>query len=354
MVELQKGKDPSGRTIWLLLDRNYLPVEPVVRYLNFIVNRQLSPNTVESYARNLKTYFNYLESRRMDWREISLQDLGDYVHWLRVGDGDTGEILRTERTVNHAITIIREFYIFQQHNGTLDGDKSFTRESGTMGRQFKPFLAGLTKSRPGKRSMLKLKEPRKFPGCLTKEEVKTLVDACNSLRDKLLIKVLYETGMRKGELLGLRIEDMGDGARNEIAIVERDNRNGARVKNGAERTVNVSKELMQSYEQYLIEEYPDVLPDYVFVNLRGENIGAPMNYRSLNQLMSNLSDKTGINVHPHLFRHTHATELIREGMDMFRVSKRLGHRSLQTTMNTYTHLSDEDLRRAIDEDDEDE
>lgn len=56
-----------------------------------------------------------------------------------------------------------------------------------------------------------------------------MIKACNTQRDKLIIKILYETGMRKGELLGLRLEDMGDCGENEIAIVARNNRNGARV-----------------------------------------------------------------------------------------------------------------------------
>jgi len=56
--------------------------------------------------------------------------------------------------------------------------------------------------------------------------------------------------------------------------------------------------------------------------------------------------KTGIKTNLHLFRHTHATELIRQGWDMAHVQKRLGHASVQTTINTYAHLTDDDLKRA--------
>lgn len=61
-----------------------------------------------------------------------------------------------------------------------------------------------------------------------------------------------------------------------------------------------------------------------------------------------LSKKTGIKVNPHLLRHTHATELIRAGWDMSYVQKRLGHADIQTTINTYIHLSDEDMRKEYD------
>lgn len=155
--------------------------------------------------------------------------------------------------------------------------------------------------------------------------------------------------MRKGELLGLRLEDMGDCGDNEIAIVARKNRNGARVKNSAEQVLNVSKEVMQAYEEYLIEEYPDIEPDFVFVNIWGGEVGEPMNYRSLNHILKQLQKKTGIHVYPHLFRHTHATELIRSGMDIYHVSKRLGHASISTTLNEYGHLTTKDIMTIANE-----
>lgn len=72
-------------------------------------------------------------------------------------------------------------------------------------------------------------------------------------------------------------------------------------------------------------------------------IGLPITYRTIDNLFRRLSKKTEIQVNPHLLRHTHATELIRAGWDMSYVQKRLGHADIQTTINTYIHLSDEDL-----------
>ena len=184
-------------------------------------------------------------------------------------------------------------------------------------------------------------------GCLTSDDIITLVRASNNRRDKLIIKILYETGIRKGELLGLRHEDMGDCGKNEIAIVKRENINGARVK-GEERVVNVSKQLMIVYNNYLIEEYPQVNSDYIFVNIWKGEVGRPLNYKALNQLFEQLKKKTGIHVYPHLFRHTHATELLKAGMDIYRVSKRLGHSSISTTLNIYGHLTEQDLKTVID------
>ena len=159
--------------------------------------------------------------------------------------------------------------------------------------------------------------------------------------------MFYETGMRKGELLGLRHEDIGDCGRNEIAIVKRENVNRARVK-GAERIIPVRKELIQVYNDYLIDEYPDVDSDYVLINIWAGEIGRPLNYKAINQLFRELEKKTGIHAYPHLFRHTHATELIKAGMDIYHISKRLGHASIRLTLDTYGHLNTKDLQIVVD------
>lgn len=183
---------------------------------------------------------------------------------------------------------------------------------------------------------------------MSAEQVNTLVEACSNLRDKFLIRLLYESGLRIGEALGLRHEDMVTGNDNAIKVVPRvDNINFVRAKGGVERIVHVNKELMQWYSAYLIDEYPDDLDcDFVFVVIKAPGkgeVGNPLSYQTVNSLFRRLAKKIGIEVNPHLLRHTHATELIRAGWDMSYVQKRLGHADIQTTVNTYVHLSNEDL-----------
>ena len=74
-----------------------------------------------------------------------------------------------------------------------------------------------------------------------------------------------------------------------------------------------------------------------------------MTYSAVDDLFRRLYKKTGIKATPHLFRHTHATALIRAGWNMAYVQKRLGHSDIQTTINTYTHLLDDDLKEAYKE-----
>jgi integrase len=230
--------------------------------------------------------------------------------------------------------------------GTTEGDRAY-RYGVKRGSKYKPFLHHISKGNLAKTKLLKVKEPKTFPGCLSDEEVKTLINACNRIRDKFLICLLYETGMRIGETLGLRHSDMVTGGKNEVHITNRlDNFNQARAKSG-DRIIHVNKELMQFYSDYLIEEYPeDVDSDYVFVSIWSHQVepGTPLKYSAVDSLFRRLSKKTGIHATAHLLRHSHATNLIRAGWDMSYVQKRLGHTDIQTTVNTYVHLLDDDLK----------
>jgi integrase/recombinase XerD len=333
-MKVQKGIFPdTNRPVWIVLDDNYLPIEPIQKYLHYLDSIGRSPNTIQTYAHNLKLFWEFLQDSKLGWLEINLEELSNFIHWLRNPNSGVLSIQpivskRCEKTINHCLTTI--CYQLQ------------------LGRKYKSFLHHISKGKEVKTRLLKIKEPKKFPGCLTPEQVNTLVEACSTLRDKFLIRLLYETGLRIGEALGLRHEDMVTGKTNEINVVPRlDNINHVRAKSGVERTVHVSKELMQWYSAYLIDEYPeDIDCDFVFVVTKAPGkgeIGTPLAYKTVDSLFRRLSKKIGIKINPHLLRHTHATELIRAGWDMPYVQKRLGHADIQSTINTYIHLSDEDI-----------
>lgn len=352
-MKVQKGRLPdSDRIVWMVLDNDHLPIQPILRYLRYLENLERSPNTLEAYARNLKLFWEFLQAADLDWTAISVESLSEFIHWLRQPDVNRmttprPTAQRSEKTVNHVLTTVCGFYAFQEQIGDFGGIQAY-RYQFQPGQRYQPFLKGIAKAKATQAKLLKLKEPYKFPGCLTREQVQRLVNACQRLRDKFLICLLYDTGMRIGEALGLRHEDIQSAGKNEIHIVPRvNNANGARGKSLQERTLHVSKELLKLYSNYLIDEYLDTVDsDYVFVNLWQGDIGSPMQYPAVNSLFRRLQKKTDIQVFPHLLRHTHATELIRAGWDMAHVQKRLGHADVQTTLNTYIHLLDEDLKQA--------
>ena len=272
----------------------------------------------------------------------------DFAYWLRVDNTKVVsmqqvEAIRSEKTVNRAITAVTNFYDYHIANKTVDFKRfeRFYMPNGISRARSKGLLTGIAKSKPVRQKLVKLKEKKKFPGCLKDEEVETLVDACNNLRDKLMILMLNGTGLRKGELLGLMHDDIGDHDQYYVRVVQRDNHlNGARAK-GQDRTVPVIPELLKMYNDYCCYEYPDTDSGYVFVNIWGGKIGQPMNLYVLNTMFRRLSKKTGIYVSPHLFRHTYATRLLRAGYVPERVKYLLGHRSIQTTLDVYSHVIEE-------------
>ncbi len=161
----------------------------------------------------------------------------------------------------------------------------------------------------------------------------------------MLFTLLAESGLRVGEALGLRHDDI-DAASCVVSVVGRANANGARAKSGS-RQVPVPAGLIRLYCDYLHTEYGDLDNDYVFVNLWADPLGAPLSYRSVYDLVLRLRTRTGITFSPHVFRHTYATGLLRRGVPVEVVSKLLGHASISTTGDTYSHLSVEDARRAL-------
>ena len=72
-----------------------------------------------------------------------------------------------------------------------------------------------------------------------------------------------------------------------------------------------------------------------------------MKYGSVITLFNRISKKIGVDVSPHIFRHTHATELLRSGWDMAYIQKRLGHSNIQTTANIYAHLNNDDIKKEL-------
>lgn len=354
-MKVQRGTVPdSSRPVWMVLDDDYLPIEPIQKYLHYLDSVGRSPNTIQTYAYNLKLFWEFLQDSHLDWRSISLDNLSNFIHWLRNPNSSVISVQqqvsgRCEKTINHCLTTVSGFYEFQERLGVFEG-VNVHRSQMQPGRKYKPFLHHISKGKEVKTRLLKIKEPQTFPGCLTQEQVNTLIEACNCLRDKFLIRLLYESGLRIGEALGLRHEDMVTGKTNEIRVVPRvDNINHVRAKSGSERIVHVSKELMQWYSAYLIEEYPeDIDCDFIFVIIKTPVkgiIGTPLSYKTIDSLFRRLSKKTEVKANPHLLRHTHATELIRAGWDMAYVQKRLGHTNIQTTINSYVHLTDDDLQQ---------
>ena len=346
----------SRRESWSVLGEDGGPVGPVERYLAYLTDIERSPNTIKAYAHDLKDWFVFLAGRGLDWREVRLEDVGEFVAWLRrppaARDGRVAVLPSVapacgESTVNRKLSALSAFYQHAARHGVNLGELLTTwRPAGRSSSGRRPFLHHISKGDPVKRRAISLRAPRKRPRILASDEVQAVLDACERLRDRLLFAVLFETGMRIGEALGLRHEDWA-AAERTVAVVPRTNDNGARAKSGESRSIPVAAPLVRLYADYLHGEYGELDSDYVFVNLWGEPRGHPMTYAAVYDLVKRLRRRTGLDFDPHWLRHTYATGRLRAGMPVEVVSKLLGHASITTTADIYGHLTSEDARRAL-------
>ena len=341
---------------WTVLGDDGVAVAPIERYLAYLTDIERSPNTVKAYAHDLKDWFTFLARLGLDWREVRLEDVAQFVAWLRrppsVRDGDVGVLPSvgyhcTESTVNRKLSALSAFYQHAARHGVDLGELLTTwQPAGRRSTAWKPFLHHISKDQPQPHRTIGLKAPRKHPRVLTAVEVQAILDACQRLRDRLLFAVLYDTGMRVGEALGLRHEDFG-AAEREVRVVPRVNDNGARTKSRGSRVIPVSAQLVRLYADYLHDEYGDLDSDYVFVNLWACPHGHPLAYPAVYDLVRRLRRRSGIDFDPHWWRHTAATRLLRDGVPIEVVSKLLGHADITTTLAVYGHLSVEDARRVL-------
>jgi integrase/recombinase XerD len=346
----------SSAESWTVLGDDHRPVEPVERWLAYLSATKRSPNTVKGYAHDLKDWFGFLAGHGLDWQAVKLEDLGDFVAWLRLPPQvRTGEVLALpsvaehcgDSTIHRKLSALSAFYEFHARHGLDLGELLVTwRPYAGARTSWKAFLHHVAKDRPQRRRTIKLKPPRLRPRVLGVRQVQAILDACDHLRDRLLFALLYDTGVRIGEALGLRHEDLAVAER-ELTVTPRLNDNRARTKSPEPRTIPVSEALVRLYADYLEGEYGDLDSDYVFVNLWGGPLGRPLVYNSVYDLVVRVRRRTGIAFDPHWFRHTYATELLRRATPMETVAQLLGHASVSTTIDFYGHLTPEDARRQL-------
>lgn len=353
-MKVQKVRYPrregGDHVSWTVVGENFLPVPEIEEYLAFLQNIEASPNTIRAYAHHLKLFWEFLKDTHQDWRTAGLETLAQFVAWLRHPQPGTRpmqstEAQRTEATINAVLSAVSAFYDFHARVGRVEEIPGMKVQYGA--RRYKGFLHHITKTRPSQARLIKLKAPHKIPKTLTADQVGRILDHCRHRRDRFLVALLYETGMRIGQALNLRHADI-ESWDNTIRIVPHaDNVHGARTKRREPLAVAVSSDLMALYADYLVHEWDGIDSDYVFVNLWGGARGQPLTYPAVRDLFARLSRETQIVIRPHMLRHTHATELLRAGWDAAWVQKRLGHAQIQTTISTYAHLNDEDLKQAF-------
>ncbi|HHD2587887.1 TPA: site-specific integrase [Clostridium perfringens] len=192
-MKVQEVKLEDNQRRYLLVDDNGLPIIPVARYLKYIDNAEKSFNTQKTYCYSLKLYFEYLQDIDVDYRNVNINILSDFVGWLRnpyesnkVANMNPTKAKRTAKTVNLTITVVTNFYDYLYNTEELNNDmvdKLMKQVFTGSHKHYKDFLYHVNKDKPSSKNILKIKERRRKIKVLTKDEVQKVYNATTNIRD---------------------------------------------------------------------------------------------------------------------------------------------------------------------------
>lgn len=357
---------PSGDRYWTVLGPGYRPVAEVDEWLLHLrMGRDCAESTTEAYATALALFLQWCDTLGRDWREMP-GELGRFVFWLRYYDPDAlaGAVrreVRGARRINAVMAAVREFFkhaaaIGLVEKAVLDALYDLV-EDYDLPVEVRGDRGVRLRSRPRHR----LSEPETVVDAASDEEVLALVGACRNARDRFIVLALWRIGNRRGELTGVRMEDvhflpdsamLGCRARGpHLHVHRRANSNGATAKSRRSRAVPVDWLLVQAFDQYMLLRNDCAAArrcDFLLVNLFRGPIGKPMRPGALNELLAALSTRAGLTraIHPHMLRHGFGTNLAASGSTLDEIKELLGH-AFVTSSQVYLHPSPERLRSAV-------
>lgn len=279
-----------------------------IEYLK--LEKGLSQNTEKSYTADIQKFLAWTEKADKNVLTITLSDLETFIR-----ESTTG---LKSRSIARQITAIRQFYKFLQIEEYLQENPA---------------------------ELLELPKLEKYlPEVLSIDEINRIIEAIDvstdeGFRNKVIIEVLYATGIRVSELVSLKLSDIY--YEEELIKVT--------GKGNKQRFVPIHQNALHLLDIYIKEIRSKVIDEkksknYVFLNRRG----APLTRVMIFTFIKKYAEEAGIQkkISPHTFRHSFATHLVEAGADLRAVQDLLGHESILTT-EIYTHLSQKHLRDMI-------
>ena len=237
---------------------------------------------------------------------------------VRLEDGEAG---LSARTIKRRLASVSGLYAYLVVRADL-------------GVKQNPVPRGTTTRRPTRRAGRwappLIRTPRTLPRVLSPPEVDRFVAALRTHRDRAMVEAMLLGGLRRCEVLGLRLKDVSAGE-HRLFVAE--------GKGGHQRSVPVSKRFFVTLSEYLARERPDTDVDRVFVVLKGSRRGQPLSAYGLDEIVDGARDRAGIaHLTCHQLRHTCLTRLREAGMALEAVQAQAGHRSIEST-RIYVHLA---------------
>jgi integrase/recombinase XerD len=346
---------------WTVLDAGFRRVPIVDDYLFSLARSGRAENTGKAYARDIAIFLRWCESRRRRWQDVAALD--DFQAFLLIDPARHGRGPRRETTANRLLTAVRGLLRYCIEAGHLPR-AVMGHLYGIKDYRFLPVEARgerpITDERLSPRHHLRAPLQSEPPKVISEVQFVAMLRMARSNRDRLLLSVMHDCGLRVGEALGLRRADVHfledsqqlscefEGP--HVHVRRRRNANGAVAKSPRTRTVPAPPEVVEWYGLYLLER--DRLPragrsDYLFLNLAAP-AGEPMRYRNVWEMVGRLGRAAELPmvVSPHTLRHCYGTSLADAERPIDVIAALMGHGSLRSTM-VYLHPSRERRRAAV-------
>lgn len=277
-------------------------------FIKYLSNEKRYPETtITSYQKDLDNYSKFIKNKNINYKTINKDEIRSYLKYL-------DELQYSKTTISRILSTLRHFYQYLMINKVVSVN------------------------------MFKLiknpKKDKKLPNFLQSDELQKIFDSIDietplGIRNRLIVELLYASGLRVSELASLTIDNINIHTK-EIRVLG---------KGSKERIVFFGDYAKKYLEIYLEQSRPILQDKNKTKVLLLNNNGDPLSTRGIQMIIDNVVRDASLkhNISPHVLRHTFATDLLNNGADLKSVQELLGHSSLSTTQ-IYTHITNERLR----------
>lgn len=283
------------------------------RFINYLaVDRKLAKNTLESYGRDLRQFQHYLTDHKNKKLEESNQAaILDYLNHLRQQG-------KAASTISRNIAAIKSFYQYLLRDSYLNVDPTEKLETPKFEKKLPKIL-----------SVMEVEELLKQPGNKLPSD----------MRDKAMLELLYATGIRVSEIIGLNISDVNL----DMGYIK------CHGKGSKERLVPLGSIAVKSVHEYINKGRPKIVRTYEEAILFVNHHGSQLTRQGFWKIIKKYAQKANITkeITPHILRHSFATHLLENGADLRSVQEMLGHADISTTQ-IYTQITKNPLKEVYD------
>lgn len=262
------------------------------RYVQWMHNRRFKPNTIRQYTCALQKFFTWADA---DSSRISRECIQDYIFDVLKGCSTSAQ--------NLSVSSIKSYFRVIED------------------REFSYF------------DIPRPKQEKFIPNILTTKQVRAVIDNTKNLKHRCLLNTIYDNGLRISEVLNLRIIDVRSKADNPHLVIREAKHNSARI-------IPISEQCVLLIREYYLSTKPKV---YLF---EGDKPGTRYSKTSVHKLLDKALKRESIKlrIRVHDLRHAFATHCLEAGMDIYHLSKVLGHKSVKTTEEYYAHLRTDKIK----------